>query len=112
MLTNITRERGRGNVMKPDELKSMSVDSLLNIRRQIDEVLSQRRLELEQQLEQITGKRPYTQIVQPSQKTNGRATYQSRKNPEFRWSGRGLLPRWMREEMKGTKLTKDDFRMR
>jgi DNA-binding protein H-NS len=98
--------------MKSEELKSMSVDSLLNIRRQIDEVLSQRRLELEQQFEQITGKRPYTQTAQPSQKVNGRATYQSRKNPELRWSGRGLLPRWMREEMKGTKLTKDDFRVR
>ena len=35
--------------------------------------------------------------------------YQSRKTPSVKWSGRGMLPIWMREEMKGTKLTKDDF---
>lgn len=35
--------------------------------------------------------------------------YRSRKKPSLKWSGRGMLPVWMREEMKGTKLTKDDF---
>jgi len=35
--------------------------------------------------------------------------YRSRKNPKTLWSGRGVTPVWMREEMKGTKLKKDDF---
>ena len=35
--------------------------------------------------------------------------YRSRKNPKIVWSGRGMTPVWMREEMKGTKLKKDDF---
>ena len=35
--------------------------------------------------------------------------YRSRKNPKTVWSGRGVTPIWMREEMKGTKLKKDDF---
>jgi DNA-binding protein H-NS len=35
--------------------------------------------------------------------------YRSKKDPTVTWSGRGMLPKWMREEMKGTKLTKDDF---
>jgi DNA-binding protein H-NS len=35
--------------------------------------------------------------------------YQSKKNKSLKWTGRGMLPTWMREEMKGTKLTKDDF---
>jgi DNA-binding protein H-NS len=35
--------------------------------------------------------------------------YQSKQNKSLKWSGRGMLPVWMREEMKGTKLTKDDF---
>jgi DNA-binding protein H-NS len=35
--------------------------------------------------------------------------YQSKKNRRLKWSGRGLMPVWMREEMKGTKLTKDSF---
>ena len=35
--------------------------------------------------------------------------YQSKKSKGLKWTGRGMLPTWMREEMKGTKLTKDDF---
>ena len=35
--------------------------------------------------------------------------YQSKKNKQLKWSGRGLMPVWMREEMKGSNLTKDDF---
>ena len=35
--------------------------------------------------------------------------YQSKKNESLKWSGRGVTPVWMREEMKGTKLKKDDF---
>lgn len=35
--------------------------------------------------------------------------YQSKKTKGLKWSGRGMLPVWMREEMKGTKLTKEDF---
>lgn len=35
--------------------------------------------------------------------------YRSRKTPTLKWSGRGMTPKWMREEMKGTKLKKDDF---
>jgi DNA-binding protein H-NS len=35
--------------------------------------------------------------------------YRSKKDPKLLWSGRGVTPVWMREEMKGTKLKKDDF---
>jgi DNA-binding protein H-NS len=35
--------------------------------------------------------------------------YQSKKNKSRKWTGRGMLPTWMRAEMKGTKLKKDDF---
>ena len=35
--------------------------------------------------------------------------YQSKKDKSLKWTGRGLMPRWMREEMKGTKLTKEHF---
>jgi DNA-binding protein H-NS len=28
------------------------------------------------------------------------------------WSGRGLTPRWMVAEMKGTKLKKENFRIK
>jgi DNA-binding protein H-NS len=42
-------------------------------------------------------------------RAKAKAKYQSKKKPGLKWSGRGMLPIWMREEMKGTKLTKDDF---
>jgi DNA-binding protein H-NS len=35
--------------------------------------------------------------------------YQSKRDKSLKWTGRGMLPTWMREEMKGTKLTKEDF---
>jgi DNA-binding protein H-NS len=35
--------------------------------------------------------------------------YRSRKDASITWSGRGMTPVWMREEMKGTKLKKEDF---
>jgi len=35
--------------------------------------------------------------------------YQSKKNKSLKWTGRGMLPTWMREEMKGTNLTKESF---
>ena len=42
-------------------------------------------------------------------RAKAKAKYRSKKKPSLKWSGRGMLPIWMREEMKGTKLTKDDF---
>jgi DNA-binding protein H-NS len=38
--------------------------------------------------------------------------YRSKKDKSLKWTGRGMLPVWMRNEMKGTKLTKDDFLIR
>ena len=38
--------------------------------------------------------------------------YQSKKDKSLKWTGRGMTPVWMREEMKGTKLTKDSFLIR
>jgi DNA-binding protein H-NS len=35
--------------------------------------------------------------------------YQSKKDKSLKWTGRGLTPRWMREEMNGTKLTMESF---
>jgi DNA-binding protein H-NS len=35
--------------------------------------------------------------------------YQSKKNKSLKWTGRGMTPVWMRDEMKGTKLKKENF---
>jgi DNA-binding protein H-NS len=43
------------------------------------------------------------------QRAKAQPKYQSKKDKGLKWSGRGMTPVWMREEMKGTKLTKDAF---
>ena len=93
-----------------EDLRAMSVEELLQVRRQIDGVLSERREELERQLEQIVGH----PLAAPAVKQNAGnskviSRYRSKKDPNLVWSGRGVLPRWMRDEIKGTKLTKADF---
>ena len=35
--------------------------------------------------------------------------YQSKEDPKLKWTGRGMTPIWMRDEMKGTKLKKENF---
>src|SRR5215208_8473139 len=44
-----------------------------------------------------------------AKRAKAKPKYQSKKNRALKWSGRGMTPVWMREEMKGTKLTKDSF---
>jgi DNA-binding protein H-NS len=43
------------------------------------------------------------------QRAKPKPKYQSKKNKSLKWSGRGMTPVWMRDEMKGTKLTKESF---
>ena len=93
--------------MKAEELKKVDTDGLLELRDRVDEVLSHRRRQLEAQLERITGQA--SADGQPKFRVVPR--YRSKKNPNVTWSGRGMLPKWMREEMHGTKLSKDDFRI-
>jgi DNA-binding protein H-NS len=91
--------------MTRGEVDSLNVEELLALRRQIEEVLSSRREQLEQQIRMIGGE---AQMPKPGG-VKIPPRYRSRKDPSLRWSGRGAIPRWMREEMKGTKLTKHDF---
>jgi DNA-binding protein H-NS len=46
------------------------------------------------------------------QRAKAQPKYQSKKDRSIKWSGRGMTPNWMKEEMKGTKLKKDDFLIR
>ena len=47
-----------------------------------------------------------------AKRAKAKPKYQSKKSPKIKWSGRGMTPIWMREEMKGTKLKKEDFLIR
>jgi DNA-binding protein H-NS len=53
--------------------------------------------------------RSVMQVPKTGRRAKAKPKYQSKKQKGLRWSGRGMLPTWMREEMKGTKLTKEDF---
>jgi DNA-binding protein H-NS len=46
------------------------------------------------------------------QRAKAQPKFQSKKDKSIKWSGRGMTPNWMKEEMKGTKLKKDDFLIR
>jgi DNA-binding protein H-NS len=48
-------------------------------------------------------------VSRTKKRAKAKPKYQSKKNKGMKWSGRGMLPVWMREEMKGTKLTKESF---
>ena len=53
--------------------------------------------------------RTVMQVPRTGKRAKAKPKYQSKKKKNLKWSGRGMLPVWMREEMKGTKLTKQDF---
>jgi DNA-binding protein H-NS len=53
--------------------------------------------------------RTVLRVPRASSRVKPKPKYRSRKNKSLKWTGRGMLPVWMREEMKGTKLTKEDF---
>jgi DNA-binding protein H-NS len=95
---------------------SMSIEALFNLRDEVAEAISSRAAELRKQLEQLTGTKTRGRKPGPNGK-NGRKgrkvapQFRSKKNPKQVWSGRGATPRWMRAEMKGTKLTKESFRI-
>jgi len=53
--------------------------------------------------------RAVMRVPNTRKRAKAKPKYQSKKRKGLKWSGRGMLPIWMREEMKGTKLTKQDF---
>ena len=53
--------------------------------------------------------RAMTRVPNTRKRAPAKPKYQSKKHKRLKWSGRGLMPIWMREEMQGTKLTKEDF---
>lgn len=100
---------------RPSKLSSLSIDDLFKLRDDIAKVLSSKASDLQRQLAALTGDTP--KRGRPAGKKNARrgkkvaAQFRSKKDPQQVWSGRGATPRWMKAEMKGTKLTKESFRI-
>jgi len=90
-------------------LSGMSVEALMDLRERVDGLLSERRAELEQQLERfavVGGRR----VVR-----GGASALKGRKvPPKYRsrsgetWAGRGAKPKWLVAAIKGGKKL-DDF---
>jgi DNA-binding protein H-NS len=100
---------------KLSKLASMSVDELFKLRDEVVAALSSRASELERQLSKLTGNVLAKKRGRPPGKRKGKKVapqFRSKKDPKLLWSGRGAIPVWMRDEMKGTKLTKESFRIK
>jgi DNA-binding protein H-NS len=55
------------------------------------------------------GRPPGSGAAKKATRRKASPKYRSKKDPKVVWSGRGVTPVWMRDEMKGSKLKKDDF---
>jgi DNA-binding protein H-NS len=103
-----------GSVTRMDvgQLRSY-IDSLHGV---LAKKVSEQRAYFEDQLSQLTGyaskktaAAAKTATPDKGKRAKAQPKYQSKKDSKVKWSGRGMTPIWMREEMKGTKLKKDDF---
>ena len=90
-------------------LSRMTVEALMDLRKQVDGTLLKRRAELEQQLERM-GKA----IAVVGRRGSGSVLKGTRVPPKYRspsgetWAGRGAKPRWLVAAIKGGKKL-DDF---
>jgi DNA-binding protein H-NS len=122
------KRRGRppGSKNKKNIGKSVATMDVGQLRDHIDSLqnalakkVSEQRSYFERQLADLGGyvSKKASAAVKAVTPGNGRTgkrakpkpKYQSKKDKSLKWTGRGMLPTWMREEMKGTKLTKDSF---
>ena len=119
------KRRGRPPGSK-NNAKSVTTMDVAQLRAHIDGLqgvlakkVNEQRSYFEAQLAQLGGyvSKKTSAAVKAVTPGNGRAgkrakpkpKYQSKKNKSLKWTGRGMTPVWMRDEMKGTKLTKESF---
>jgi DNA-binding protein H-NS len=112
---NSTKVNGSVGKMDVGQLRA-HIDNLQSL---LDKKINEHRAHLEYQLSQLRGygsKKASAPVgaIGPRKGKRAKAApkYQSKRDPKVKWSGRGMTPIWMREEMKGTKLTKDSFLIR
>ncbi|MFL6796206.1 MAG: H-NS family nucleoid-associated regulatory protein [Xanthobacteraceae bacterium] len=97
---------------RQSKISAMSIEALINLRDEVTTALSRKADQLKGQLARLAGGNGFHTGTSKPGKLKGRKVapkYRSRKNPKLTWAGRGATPLWMREEMKGTKLKKDNF---
>ena len=94
------------------KLPGMSIEGLMDLRKRVDEMLLERRAEIEKQLERITA---FAVVGGRRVVRGGASVLKGRKvPPKYRgqsgetWAGRGARPRWLVAAIKGGKKL-DDF---
>ena len=90
-------------------LSGMGVEALMDLRERIDEMLHERRADLEKQLERIAGVGGARIVRGGGSALKGRKVPPKYRSPSGEtWAGRGARPRWLVAAIKrGKKL--DDF---
>ena len=90
-------------------LSRMTVEALLDLRERVDGLLSERRAELEQQLERMGAGVGGGRVVR-----GGGSALKGRKvEPKYRgpsgdtWAGRGAKPKWLVDAIKGGRKLED-----
>jgi DNA-binding protein H-NS len=95
--------------MKRVDLSAMSVEGLMDLRRQVERALVERKTVLEKQLKALSGFSSGGEKVQVVRGLKGRKVAAKYRGPSGEtWSGRGLKPRWLVASLKGGKKL-DDF---
>lgn len=97
---------------RKSKLSMMSVEALFKLRDDVAKALADKASELRKQLSALTGDNPKRGRPVGRKGRKVPAQFRSKKDPKLTWSGRGATPRWMKAEMKGTKLTKESFRIK
>jgi DNA-binding protein H-NS len=87
---------------RPTNLESMSVDQLLKLKSEIENVLSRRVTQLQSELSKLTD---HHRKVSASPLAGRKVAIKYRDKTGNTWAGRGATPRWLRERLKaGAKL--------
>jgi DNA-binding protein H-NS len=93
---------------RTSNLASMSVEALLKLRDDIGKVLSQRAVQLEEQLSKLGGEASSGRRGRQSGLKGRKVPIKYRDKEGNTWAGRGAQPVWLREKLKaGAKL--EDF---
>src|SRR5712672_2842577 len=88
-------------------LSSMSVEALLKLRDDVGKVLSQKAVQLEEQLSRL-GREAASERGRGSAMKGRKVPIKYRDKEGNTWAGRGAQPEWLREKLKaGAKL--EDF---
>jgi DNA-binding protein H-NS len=102
--------------MTKNNLVSMSVEALFKLRDDVAQAIADRAADLRKHLSLLTGSKPVRAAKNSAKKKRkGKKVapqFRSKKDPGLVWSGRGAIPRWMKQEMKGTRLNKESFRIK